>query len=267
MLKHFNFQYFLNHFLNAVRVVVETPKFIQTHKLWKGFFDYRWLTLMSILISLLFTYIVYENLTENYFPLFPEEPMVDPESVKSEKLSDLKDEGRKGVVTSGTKYLLVILLEMVVYYFSFKTLFTLGAKSDSPSFKDFINAEKRMIRIMISNFVKGVIVNIVVSIVTGLLNIDFLNPFLMFFVYAYFMGYAFLDNYNEQYRMEIKESQVIIRKNVGAALAIGLIVSMLIYVPLIGPLLGPIFGAVAAAIYGHRYQIEGQTAVLELESE
>ena len=78
----------------------------------------------------------------------------------------------------------------------------------------------------------------------------------MFFIYSYFVGHAFLDNYNEQFNKSIKNSDSIIKQHIGASLALGIVISALLFIPLLGPLCAPILGAIAAAIYGERYKIE-----------
>lgn len=217
---------------------------------------------MSIAISLIFTYLVYQNLTANYFGGLDTAVDLGMDPALRDEVVKLKSEGQRGAVTSGTKYLIVILLEVIVFHFSVKTLSILTDRQRRPSFKEFMAAEIRMIKIMIWNFIKGVIVSAVVAFILNIFGLGFATPIIMFFVYAYFMGYAFIDNYNEQFSFTIRKSQSIIRCHLGAALTIGVIVSVMIYIPLIGPLFAPIFGAVSAAIYGERFKIENALATI-----
>lgn len=170
----------------------------------------------------------------------------------------MKSESTRGALTSGTKYILIILLEIIIFYFSVKTLGILTDRPTKPTFSEFIRAEKRMIKIMFLCFLKGIGASIVVSILLGIIGLNVISPAVMFVVYGYFMGYAFIDNYNEQFDHHIKQSQEIIRQHFGAAVTIGVVVSLLIYIPLLGPLFGPIFGSVSAAIYGNRYKVQHQ---------
>lgn len=261
MLKKFNFHDIIPQLTSTVAVLRDTIPFIKKHKLWKGYFDYRWIALLSIVISVMFTVIAYKNLSANYFaPLEPQIEMTLNQDV-GETVGDVKSESKRGAVTSGTKYILIILLEVIIFYFSVKTLGILSDRPRRPTFKEFVRAEKRMIKIMIINFIKGVIALAIVSAFLSIIGYRVLSPFIMFIVYSYFMGYAFLDNYNEQFDHTIKNSQAIIRQNIGGALGIGIVISLLIYIPLLGPLFGPIFGSVAAAIYGERYKIENDVEV------
>ncbi|GLR17733.1 EI24 domain-containing protein [Portibacter lacus] len=256
MLKKFNFRDILPQCISSISIIRETIPFIKKHKLWLGIFDYKWIAVLSIIISLAFTYFVYENLASNYLQGFYVEDIQNVDQNMNDAVGEVRSEGKRGAITSGTKYLLVILLEIVIFYFSVKTLSILTDKERRPTIAEFIKAETRMLKLMVLNFVKGIIVLVIVSAILFLLGVSFLSPFVMFLVYGYFMGYAFIDNYNEQHGNTIKKSGQIIQQHLGAALTIGTVVSLLIYIPLVGPLCGPIFGSVAAALYGERHKIE-----------
>jgi len=113
-----------------------------------------------------------------------------------------------------------------------------------------------MIKILFESFFKGYAANIVLPILLGLVGLKFLSPYLMFFVYAYFMGYSFIDNYNEQFNIDIKTSLLKVRKHVGAAVALGVVVNIIIFIPFIGPVFAPIFGAVAGTLYSYKYNVQ-----------
>lgn len=257
MLNSFNFSAFFPQIRTTLKVLKDTTPFIRKHKLWKGFFDHKWVLTMTILVSVIFSFIVYRNLI----------PSIDPEQLDlavqaglgpemTEMVDGAKSEGKKGAFFSGTKYLLIIFLEVIIFHFSMKTLSILTNGNRVLQFRDFVVAEKRMIKVMAVNFIKGVIVQALLFIGLSMIGMKVLSPFLMFFVYAYFIGYALLDNYNEQFARTIKQSQAIIRQHLGAAVTIGVLITGLIYIPLVGPIFAPIFGAIAAAIYGERFKIE-----------
>ena len=267
MLKSFNFRDFITHFRACITVILETTPFIRKHKLWKGFFDHKWVTAVTIIIALIFTYVVYGNLKASFAPDLDEVALASMSPELEGLIDDAKESGKRGAYTSGTKYMLLIILEVIIFHFSVKTLTILSNNGRVTQFKDFVNAEKRMIKIMVLNFGKGLIVNAVLYVAFSLIDFDFLTKYVMFFVYAYFIGYAFLDNYNEQFVKTIKNSQAIIRQHVGATTALGLLITILLYVPIVGPIIGPIFGSIAGAIYGERYKIENAIGLVGLEDE
>jgi uncharacterized protein involved in cysteine biosynthesis len=74
----------------------------------------------------------------------------------------------------------------------------------------------------------------------------------MFFVYSYYLGFAFFDNYNEQFGLTIKESAELTKENMGAAIMLGIAAHVILILPIIGAIIMPIFCAVAATLYAHK---------------
>ncbi|MFT6707866.1 MAG: hypothetical protein ACJATF_002722 [Flavobacteriales bacterium] len=257
MFKKFNFEDFLPQVFSMIQVMIETPFFIKENKLWNGFFEYKWIGMMMIMISVLFSWYLLGDLWghlswDNIEQLAPANTSTDMSA-----MPNVIDEGSKHTMFSGgTKYLLLILLEVIIFYFCIKTLSILTKEKSNPTFKEFYKAEIRMIKLMGWTFVKGIAVQVMISLALSLLGFKELTATAMFFVYAYFIGYAFLDNYNEQFSFKLKQSQTIIRQHLGAAFILGLVVTLLLYIPLVGPLLAPVFGGIAASIYGFRYSLE-----------
>ncbi|MGB0166775.1 MAG: EI24 domain-containing protein [Luteibaculum sp.] len=76
-------------------------------------------------------------------------------------------------------------------------------------------------------------------------------PFAVFFIAAYFYGFAFLDYNCERYRLSYSESVQLIRKNMGLATGIGSVFSLLFFIPVLGGIIAPILSCVAASLaYG-----------------
>lgn len=252
----FNFSDFISHALSMLQVMIETPFFIKENKLWLGLFDHKWIAFFTIIISLLFSWYLLDDIQERFF--WNEVVVATPADLVAEMgmATDLLEEqGTKAARSGGSKYLLLILLEVIIFYFCAKTLSILTKEKDTLKFKKFFNAEKRMIKLMAWNFAKGIVAQVFIYTALTIVGFNELTPIAMFLVYSYFIGYAFLDNYNEQFSFKLKESQQIIRQHLGAVFSLGLVVTLLMYIPLIGPLLAPIFGGVSASIYGHRYSI------------
>ena len=105
-------------------------------------------------------------------------------------------------------------------------------------------------------WVLGLIMYILVSIVCGITQTGYLKDAIMFLIYGYYLGFAFLDNYLEQFHFSIKESVSCIQTHFGAATVFGIFTSIVMYVPLIGPLIVPFLCAIAATRYGHLNQME-----------
>ncbi|MBT8189653.1 MAG: EI24 domain-containing protein [Bacteroidia bacterium] len=262
MLKGFNFQDFISQVISSIAVMKKVLPFIKENKLWQGFFESKWISLFSIVIGILFSYYLFKDVIQLFF-ISSDPPQdvlqaslgADLENVKE----TVKREGKFALTSGGSKYLLIILLEIIIFHFAVKTLSILRNQNVKPGFTEFMNAEIRMIHVMIRNFVKGIIALVIINIILGIAGLGNYKAFMMFFVHAYFIGYAFLDNYNEQFSKSIPDSQLIIRQHVGASTAIGVIATALLYIPVIGPVLTPILGGIAATLYGHEYALEFAT--------
>ena len=71
-----------------------------------------------------------------------------------------------------------------------------------------------------------------------------------------FLGFAFLDNYLEQFHFTIKESAKCIQSHFGAAVIFGIFTSILLHIPILGPIAVPFICGIAATRYGHRFRME-----------
>lgn len=257
IVKSFNFSSFSHQSTEAVSALKDTVPFVKKHKLWKALYEHRWIAILSAIIAALFSYYVLSS-----WGLFASDELaveIAQAGIGGDigEISDAaKKVGKKAASSSGSTYLLFILLEVVIFYFTTRTFSILVDKKNNPTVKDFIQAEKRMIIVMVRNFIKGLIVHGFVYILLAIFNLEFLVPILMFFVYAYFLGYAFLDNYNEQFHKTVTESQYIVRQHVWASTIMGVVGSGLLLIPFLGPLLTPILGAISATLYGQRNGIE-----------
>lgn len=239
--------------LEALR---DSPAFIQTHQLLKGIKDQRWMVVFVVIIGVLFSYSFISNLYDLYIS-----PESLPENLDAsvgnmdQNIENVKEEGKAALLSGGSKFLLLIILEVVIFYFVTITASILTNKELKPTFSTFIKAEWRMIRVVLVNFMKAAILHLIISIVLGILGFGFLTKIIMFFIYAYYIGYAFFDNYVELYGLNTKQSRPIIYDHRGAATAIGVIVSIVLFIPVLGPVVAPIVAGVATAIYCYRNAI------------
>ncbi len=269
----------------AFKVLIDTPAFIKKHQLWKGFLEHSWVLLFSIFIASAFSYTLYRDLHDYFVPdeekemeinisaegieegILEIEKAIDtiPEKGKAEleakkqTLVDQKEiveQDHKPLFSSSLKFLLLIFLEVLIYHFAVKTNNILKNTNKIPVFKDFSTAQIRMIKVMGRKWVLGLLMYILVSIVCGITQTGFLKDAIMFMVYGYYLGFAFLDNYLEQFHFSIKKSVTCIQSHFGAATVFGIFTSLVMHVPLIGPLVVPFLCAIAATRYGHMNQME-----------
>jgi len=263
----------------AIKVLLETPAFIKKHQLWKGFFDNSWILIFSIIVATVFSYTLYNDLHDYFLP--------DPIEMEiNESLSEGLDEGieeiedaievspevakerlegakeklerkkHKPIFSGSLKFLLLIFLEVLIFHFAVKTNNILRNEKKVIDFNGFANAQIRMILVMGRKWVYGLIMYIFVSIFCGITGTHFLKSSIMFMIYGFYLGFAFLDNYLEQFKFSITDSVQCIQSHFGAATVFGIFASLVMNVPIIGPLVVPFLCGIAATRYGHISQME-----------
>lgn len=279
--------------MEAMSIILSTPAFIFRHKLWRGFFTHKWVMIFSILVAAAFSYTLYNNLHDLVLGPDPTTELVDiPTDGLDEGLAAIeeaqsmvptdsdenlgkdlgKDLGKakeelieekeklegdhKPIFSGSLKFLLLILLEVFIFHFAVNTNNILKSQNAITNAKGFVQAQIRMIKVMGRKWVYGLIMYVLVSLFCNLLGAEVLKTKIMFFVYSYFLGVAFLDNYLEQYHFTIRNSASRIRQHFGAATVLGVVASGLLHVPLIGPLVAPFLCAIAATRYGHHSVME-----------
>ena len=251
----FNIKDFGTHANNALEILMQSYDFIKSNKLWKGLFEYRWIGLGALAASILFSYLAIQDL---WFYLFGASDSIASDAASlasSVDVEEVRNSTKRGAISGGSKFLLMIVLEIIIFFFSIKTVQLLSGQHVDSGFKRFWKAEFRMAKVMLRSYVYGLILQIICSVVFSIVGLNFLAPIAMFLVYGYFLGVGFLDNYNEQHDIPIKDSELIIRQHFGAAMVFGVAVSIMLLIPIIGPLGAPILAAVSATIYGYQFKI------------
>ncbi len=270
---------------NAFAILKSTPNFIRQHKLWKGFGEHKWVLIFSIVIASLFTLTLYNDIYDYIFPSIKDSIDIPTEGIDEtigtvknamadipadtkanlldteEKLNQVKEslkEKNKPLFSGSLKFLLLIFLEVFIFHFSVKTNNILTNENKVLSFKDFVKAQKRMIIVMGRKWIAGLLMFILVSILCALSGMNAFKDVIMFFVYGFYLGFAFLDNYLEQFDFTIKKSVKCIQTHFGASAFFGILASLLMSIPFIGPLITPILFGIAATRYGHASRLEMQ---------
>lgn len=261
MFKSLNLKDFAQHAANGIEVMMTSWRFFKENKLWKGFLTYKWVALCTILISIVFSYFFIHDMGSYLFSEQVSNPINEAGFIDDAISEQAKEDNKKTSFSGGSKFLLLIVLELIIFFFSMRTLEILSGKRNKANFKVFWKAELRMVKVMFKSFIQGTIIQFGLYIILSIFGLTILNGFLMFFVYASFMGMAFLDNFNEQYGMTIKESEYVAKQHFGAAFVLGIATSLLLMIPIVGPIVTPIFGAISANVYGYRFKLQENIAV------
>jgi uncharacterized protein involved in cysteine biosynthesis len=247
---------FFRDFMFTLNAQREALVFIRNHKLWTGFWSYGWLSKFLLIIGLLFglrfflVFLDWTNLLKGGAPMV----------VGASFLNLFEDVYREGATLFSLgwmKYVILILTEVMVFHFVRRTLFILTGEEQDDSFKSFIEAQKRMIKVVIRSWVFEMIFWILLSIVFSIFGLKFLHNPAMFLIQCFFLGFAVADNYNERYGLSLSQSQNRFRTAPGVVVAIGLIAYLLLLIPLIGFFLAPFLTAVSATLVMFEYEARG----------
>jgi len=241
-----------SHLLRDIIVVVRKASysiaFIEEYRLWKGLNSYKWLSKALLMIGVLLGLYLVTTLIGS-FDIFGNQPKQQgiAQAVTgafSGVFGDVKDLFMNGAM----KYVILVLIEVVIFHFVRMTLIVTTKTDIDTSFKTFMKAQKRMIKVVIVAWVMEVMWSMIVRVPFWLFSNDLLEDIMLFLVQAFFTGFVIVDNYNEVYHMTIKQSSKYAWQYAGITLTVGAMVMLILYVPLVGTISGPLLGAVVAAL-------------------
>lgn len=239
---------YIDQFRTTTQSIVKSISFIRENKVWQGLLSYGWvmrgLLIVGGLLSLKFL-----SLFMGWVRRARVDDPIEAISSVGVLAMDVFHEGYDLLFSSSGKYIVLILLEIVIFHFARRTLEILSGNPSQSSLQDFIQAQIRMIKIA---FVSWILENIATNIIAfafGLFDpIGILEPTLIFAVQCFFLGFAILDNYHEQFEMTIKESLQYSKGYVGVALAAGIFLYLAMLIPGIGSIAGTLIAAVAVSL-------------------
>ncbi len=236
---------FINDFLNTLKAYRKSYEFIKENRLWEGMTRYKAILVIFILIGLVLGLKILD-IVQNMVSSsgIGEMGLVNTMSM----VRDVAKESYHLLFLGGMKYIVLIFLEIIIFHFVRRTLEVKTGKVFDVTLKAFLVAEVRMIKVVIFSFVMETIIGIGISIVLGIWNAEFLKVFLVLLVQMYFLGFAFIDNYNELSGLGIRESERDTRKRPGVAIGIGSVAYILLLIPIAGSIIAPVLGGVAATL-------------------
>lgn len=233
-------------FIKMVMYIRQAPDFIQENKLWNGYFKHKWVATLTIIIAIIISYTFFTEVTK----LFTSAPAT--QNVAQNAMAFFSGIGAitsNMFLSGGLKYLILIILEVFIFHITVKTYEILSGEEQELTFKMFVDAEVRMIKVAIRCLIYEFILSLIAGIILGILGLGAIKIIVIFLIQAYFFGLAFIDNYNEAFKIKIKESFGIAFQNLGATVLIGVVGYILIFIPLIGVILAPFICAVSTTLY------------------
>jgi hypothetical protein len=238
------FRYTVVSFPAAVR-------FILRERVWEGFWTYGWFSRILTFVAIMVGLNMIGDALE-FFEGFKENAIALSFSGVTSFAQNLYDNSIGFLTDSGSRFLMLVLLEVIIFHASRQTLRLIAGRDSKAAFGDFLNAQIRMLIVSGFAWLMTLLVAIPVKIFFGIFEfLDFLKPGFLFVIEAFFLGFSVVDNYQEQYGLSINESFKKAKENLGINLAIGIVVRLLFWVPVLGPVVAPLIAAVAATIVMH----------------
>ena len=252
-------QFFYRDFILTVKNYQKVFPFIQENKLWKGALRYSWLSKFLFLVGLLLSL----HFGKFLLDWWNSEPLATGLSMgKIANLTkDTFQEAHQLVISGGYKYVILILLEVIIYHFSRKTYEVLSGEPSKATLNDFLRAQIRMIKVIVFSFIMEMVFVIIAQLILSILGLDMIELIVVFLIQCFFLGFAIVDNYNEIHGMSINQSFKYTRQYLGVAVAVGMILYVLMMIPLFGTVFAPILVAVGATLT--MYELNKQDDSLE----
>jgi uncharacterized protein involved in cysteine biosynthesis len=242
------FREYFEQFLFTLHSFPEAVRFFSRHRLWEGFWRYGWVAKFLLIIGIIASYKFMGIFFESLHKLDTSSTTAALSSVGI-VAQNLVSKELNFLFQSGMRYILLILMEILVFHVCTRTIDVLTNDQHLPTMQDFVKAEVRMIKVgayawfmesLLSGIIKGV-----GNVVPGFFIVQHLSIFIL---QCYFMGFTVIDNYFEQFGLNIRESARRARNYIGIVLAMGLTLQLFFQIPLVGAVIGPLLTGVAIAL-------------------
>jgi len=245
---HEKLRLYFEQFIFTLKKHRDAIDFIYKHRIWEGFWKYGWVAKLLVVIGV----IIGMKFLSVIFSWFTQADTSDPIAVISSVgslMGQMAEEGYEFLFLGGMKYIMMIILEIVVFHVCRRTTAILTGQDSQASFDAFVKAQVRMIKVVIRCYIMEMIATILLKIFFGIFGfVDFLQPAFVFGVQCYYLGFVVMDNYFEQFSLSIKESVKYAQNFIGVALAIGLLLQGMFSIPIAGAIAGPFISAVAVTL-------------------
>lgn len=239
---------FIPQFKETLQTYKGSVLFVRKHRLWEGFWTYGWVSRLLVFAGL-FMGLKFFGIFFKWLNVFRTAETTQMMTVVSGMFTDFFKEGYAELFSGETKYFMLILLEVIIFHVCRRTIEVLRGSTEADlSFNAFVKAQVRMFKIGLIAWILETIVAALIGVSLGIFGMGFLKPGIVFAAQCFFLGFAVIDNYNEQFELEIKESLKYTLQYTGVALAIGVVLYILMLIPIVGPIAGPILAAVTATL-------------------
>jgi len=237
---------YILQFLETLNYAVGSLSFVRRHRLYIGFWKYGWVTKVLIALAIIVglkLFLVFLDWQSSGFILTDGEDRTSIGEVLKESIQD----SYAYLFDGSLKYIILLLMEVVIFHICRKTLEVIGDIKSETSFKVFARAQGRMVGVTFMCYGLEIAATVVINTAFGFVPVlDFLEPVAVLLAHLFFLGFVILDNYNEQFHVKVRDSLKLGGRYAGVTVGLGAMVSLLLYLPLLGAVLAPIIASVAA---------------------
>lgn len=230
----------------VIKYTIGASDFIEKHKLWRGLAHYSWVLKGIVIIAALVGLKTISFVTD----LFSGEASVG-QSLLAASFDNFSLDGITGFFEGGMKYIILIAVEVIIFHFTRRTMIIITEQPIDTSWKTFIKMEKRMIVVSFVAFGLESAFGLGWSIFSGIFGFEFFQPVFKALIQSFYLGFVIIDNYNEIYEMNIRQSHRFTWHYAPVSLFVGGMLNLMLHVPIIGVILGPIICAVVATLTMH----------------
>lgn len=230
----------------------EAAEFIVKHRLWDGFWKYGWVSKVLIILAILFG-LKFVDIIWDWFDRISAADSGAAFAEMGMLLQNVALGSYDFLFSGGIKYIMLFLLEVVIFHICRRTSEILCNISSDLTLDTFVKAQIRMLKVVFRSYVMEMVFTALIKVAFNIFGfIEFMEPVFIFGVQCYFMGFLVMDNYVEQFHMNIKESVRFARQYIGVCLAIGLVLNIFLFIPFIGAIAAPALSAVAVSLIMYR---------------
>ena len=239
---------YFNQFRDTLLTNSDAVIFIRKNRLWVGFWRYGWVAKGLVVLAILLGLKFLETITKWWQHAEMDDAAETVASV-GHLFQDMAFGGYNFLFVGGMKYVMMMLLEVVIFHMCRGTLEILTGKTSDLSFNAFYHAQIRMIKVAIQSYFFEFVFGILIAIPFMFFDaFDFVKVIMKYAVHWYFLGFIVFDNYVEQFGKSIKESTTLATDYIGVCLALGLTTNVLLLIPVLGAIIAPLIVAVTVTL-------------------
>jgi hypothetical protein len=244
-------QFFIT--LGSLRAAFEL---IREKRLWEGIDRYGWVLRVLLVAAIIMGFYFMSEVWNWLQSLLQAHSVGDVINNMGLMASKTAQEGYASFSSGLMKYIVLLLSEVIIFHFMQRSLEEVQNKPIRTDFQAFLDAQIRMLKVVVRTWIMELIVTVLLAVVFGIFGfLAWLKPVALWLVQCYFLGLVILDNYNEQFGLPVKMSITFSRQLLGVALALGMVLYLCMLVPLIGVVAGTIWVSVTAVLAMQRLAI------------